>query len=444
MASSATPNDDEIDEQFEQISKQLGDLANVEIPDAASPPGSAAPPANPLAALFGGAPAGGASPFGQLPTPLPPSRVAADIIKAQANAAEPNVDPVHRAALDRITRVAELHVTTITGLDPTSSGAPARLTAVKRSEWLDDVLASCAALIDLIAQHAATPDGPDASQPGSPFAVDTDDPASALSQIMAAAQSTIVGALVGQNLTARSHSAFGRYDLLLPRDDDTVGVVTHNVASFANSWNVDLDDLLLRTAIKQLTCHAVLCVPHVSTLLAALVEQHAGAFEPDPTALERHLAQVEPTELGDPSQMLSQVNLVFNNLEALLGVASSQQQRTTATQLEGLLALVLAYADFVCDVGGSRLMRSYAAIDEAFARHSVENTAEVDGGALGELLAIEPPGEAVERARAFVAQVADDAGSESLTKMWRSLDLLPKPDELSNPTRWLERYAKSL
>ncbi len=435
MAPSPTPDDEEVDKQFEEISKQLGDLADIDVPDTAVPDtASGAPSTNPFAALFGG----GASPFGPLPQPMPPSRVAADIIKAQTGSGEPNVDPAHRVALERIARVAELHVTTITGLDPTPSGAPARLAAAKRTDWVDDALATCAPFIDAAAKHLTDP-----AATGEQFNIGSDEAASALSQIMAVAQSMMVGALIGQTIAARSHTAFGRYDLMLPRNDDTVGIVTHNVASFAHSWKLNHDDLLLRTAINQLTCHAVLSVPHISTLLVALVSQHASAFEPDPTALERHLAQMDTPELSDPSQMLQQVNLVFNNLEALLGIASPEAQRATAAELEGLLALVIAYANFVCDVGGARLMRSYTAIDEAFARHSLETDASAAGPeprALRDLLAIEPSAEAIGRARSFIDHVAQGPGNDALTQMWRSLDLLPKPDELNDTQRWLKRY----
>lgn len=436
MASSPTPNDDEVDKQFEEISKQLGDLADIKVPDDQSADDAAGPSTNPLAALLGGAGAGSSSPFGQLPAPMPPSRVAADIIKAQGDINEQNVDPTHRVALDSIARVAELHVTTISGLDPTSSGAPARLVAIKRTEWVDDALAAVSPLIDLAAKHLTESAAPNSDIP-------SDEAASALTRIMAVAQSMMVGALVGQTLRARSHTAFGRYDLLLPRTDDTVGIVTQNVASFASGWSLDREDLLLRTAINQLTHHAVLSVPHISALVSALIEQHVSAFEPDPTALERHLSQLDAPELSDPSQMLQNVSLVFNNLGALLGVASPEDQRNSASQLEGLLALVVAYANFVCDAGGSRLMRSYAGIDEAFARHSLDAddaTNPPDPGVLSDLLAADPSTEAISTARSFVDHVVNGPGNDALTQMWRSLDLLPKPDELNDPQRWVKRY----
>ncbi|HTW99417.1 MAG TPA: zinc-dependent metalloprotease [Acidimicrobiales bacterium] len=74
---------------------------------------------------------------------------------ASDNTSEPNVDPLERIRLEELMRVAELHVSDVTGIPLTTSGRPLQVVPTGRAEWARRSLGDWRPLIEQIAASIA-------------------------------------------------------------------------------------------------------------------------------------------------------------------------------------------------------------------------------------------------------------------------------------------------
>ncbi len=78
---------------------------------------------------------------------------------ASDNTSEPNVDPVERIRLEELARLAEMHVSDVTGIPLTASGG-LTITPTGRGEWARRSLADWRPLIEQIAASISPPAAP--------------------------------------------------------------------------------------------------------------------------------------------------------------------------------------------------------------------------------------------------------------------------------------------
>jgi hypothetical protein len=83
---------------------------------------------------------------------------------------EANVDPAERMELEALVRVAELHVTELTGLPVTATGAPVEAVAVGPGAWATRTVEDWRFLLDAMTESApaAPAGGEPAPGPGAP------------------------------------------------------------------------------------------------------------------------------------------------------------------------------------------------------------------------------------------------------------------------------------
>ena len=338
---------------------------------------------------------------------------------------ESNPDPLERIKLEELSRVAELRVGDVTGLDVSTTGRPVTIVPVTRSEWSRRTLDAWRPLLERLSTSLT-------AGPASLEGVADDDPLVSLLQGFSNAFGPVLfgmqaGAMVGHLATR----ALGQYDLPVPRPpSDELVVVADNVAAFGREWSLADDDLRLWICVSELATHAVLGVGHVRTRLDALLLEYAGAFRVDPGALEGRLADVDPTDpaalqdaLGDPA--------------ALLGAISSPEQAALRPQLEALVAAVVGYVDWVVDRVGESLIPSYGMLTEALRRRRVEAG---EGDRFVEhLLGLELGQAQYDRGAAFVDGIFERAGAEGVARLWSDERHLPTPAEVDAPGLWLAR-----
>ncbi|HCB33952.1 MAG TPA: hypothetical protein DEP69_01875, partial [Acidimicrobiaceae bacterium] len=283
---------------------------------------------------------------------------------------EPNIDPLDRVALSELARVAELHVAKVTGLDPTSSGAPAAVEPVTRSQWAATAVTACRPLTDRIAERLRADEPDDESN----------DPAAVMNFLMRTLNPTLVSVCGGAMAGQLSQTAFGDCDLPVARTADAIGVVTANVADFAQQWSLEPDDVRLWVCIRELALHSVFAVDHVRAAVDELIEAYVDGFRLDPAAAQRQLAeQLESTVSSidgplDPSAIQQQAKLVFGNPEVLLGTSRTAGQEALAERLESRLGLIAAYVDHVLAAAGSGLIAGYDSLTEALRRRRTADT----------------------------------------------------------------------
>ena len=337
---------------------------------------------------------------------------------------EPNVDPADRIALGELARVAELHVANATGLSITRAGQAASIVPVTRAQWATATLDAYRGLLEPIGSVSSPAENVETSI----------DPAQAMfGQIMKmigpVMMSMTAGSMVG-NLARRS---LGQYDLPIPRDGSELMVVPANIDELADAWSLDPSDLRLWVCLSELTHHAVLSIPHVRQRIDDLLAEYVGGFEADPDALESRLSDLDLAN----TDSLSGLQSVLGDPEVILGAVQSPAQRVLLPQITALVTVIAGYVDWTMDSIGSGLIGSYQRLSEALRRRRV--TAEAADRFIERMFGLELSQEQYDRGAAFASGVVERAGTEGLTRLWRSARELPTPAEVDAPGLWLAR-----
>jgi putative hydrolase len=337
--------------------------------------------------------------------------------------AEPNVDPLERIRLEELVRVADLQVSSATGLDTSIAGGVLSMLPVTRGDWALHSLEAYRPFLERLATSLST---------SSDEAEDADD---ATTQLLGDLGKLLGPVLLGMQsgfmLGHLARRAFGQYGLPLPRlPADQLLVVPANLDAFAEQWSLVADDLRLWVCLHEVTHHAVLGRPHVRARLEDLINEYVSRFEVDPAALEASLGDLDPTDAAG-------LQAVLGNPETLLGAVRSPAQRETLGRIETLTAVIEGYVDHIMDTTGRGLIGSYGQLTEALQRRRVEAT---DGERFaGRLLGLELGRTQYERGAAFVRGVVERAGDDGLARLWASERELPTPAELDAPGLWLAR-----
>jgi uncharacterized protein (DUF2342 family) len=121
----------------------------------------------------------------------------------------------------------------------------------------------------------------------------------------------------------------------------------------------------------------------------------------------------------------------------LLGAMRSPEQAAIAPRLDALVAVIVGYADHICDTIGHGLIGSVDALAEAVRRHRVE--ADQADRFVSGMLGLSLGQAQVDRGHQFVAGVIDRAGESALARLWTTAQHLPTPAEVDAPGLWLAR-----
>jgi putative hydrolase len=343
---------------------------------------------------------------------------------------EPNVDPIERMQLEQLARVADLHVSDVTGLSTSITGATLTVLPVNRSTWvLRSIDAYRPHLERLAAALARTPEA------------DPDEPAEAdeamgawLGGIMQMLNPMMLAMTSGSMLGHLAQRSFGQYDLPIPRPpSDELLLVVPNLDAFAAEWNLPAADLRLWICVHEIAHHAVLGVPHVRARLERLMDEFVSAFRTDSSAFEGRIGEIDPSS----PDSLANLQQAFGDPEVLLGAIQSDEQRALLPQLDALVCVIVGYVDHVLDTVGDKLIASNGMLTEALRRRRVE-AADADRF-VERLFGLGLTQAHVDRGAAFIDGVVERAGEDGLRRLWSAERLLPTPAELDAPGLWLAR-----
>jgi putative hydrolase len=364
---------------------------------------------------------------------------------ATDNATEPNVDPLERIKLEQLARVAELHVSNVTGLSASTTGRGLTVAPVTRGHWAQRTLEDYRPLLEKLAGSlgAADPQGAGGLSAGAGLPVDPDDPftdpedqlAAMLGPMIQAMQPMMVAMTAGSMVGHLAQRSLGQYDLPVPRPrSDELLILVRNLDEFGSEWSLPTDDLRLWICLHEIAHHTVLGVPHVRARLESLLGEYTTKFRNDPGALEQQLGDLDLT--GGP-ESLARIQQALSEPGALLGAIQSDEQRALQPQLETIVALVVGVVDHVMDTVGAKLITSYGMLTEALRRRRVE-TAESDRF-VERLMGLELTQAVYDRGAAFVDGVIERAGEQGLARLWENEKMLPSPPEIEAPGLWLAR-----
>lgn len=343
---------------------------------------------------------------------------------------EANIDPLARMDVEELGRVADLHVSSTTGLATSVTGRGVSVVPVTRRQWVERSLEAFRPLFESLAEALDPGDlepDPDPADPGDPFSA-------MLGQLMGAMAPMMLSVTAGGMIGHLAQRSFGQYDLPLPRrPDDELMLVLANVDAFGADWSIDARDLRLWLCLQEITHHAVLGVPHVRSALERAISEYASGFRPDTNALVERLGSLD---ISDPGSM-GELQNVLGDPELVLGAIQTDEQRALLPRLESLIALIVGYVDHVMDTVGVKLLPSYGMITEALRRHRVE--ADESDRFVARLFGLEISQTTYDMGAAFVDGVVERAGFDALDPLWRHERYLPTPSEIEAPGLWLAR-----
>jgi len=351
-------------------------------------------------------------------------------LTATEGRSEPNVDPSVRYAMAELARVAELHVSAVTGLDTAVAGRSPEIVPVTPGRWADTTLEAYRPLFTEMATSLGQrpvfdADTGDAEQ---------DQVMAMLSQFGGLVQPMMLGMAVGSMVGHLARRAFGQYDLPIPRPASSqILVVPAAIDSFAEEWSLPLDELRLWVIVQELAGHSTMNSPAIREALTAAVRAHVGAFHPDPSAIFERLTEVDSTDANP----MASLQAAFSDPAVLLGAVESPEQAAMAPRLDTLVSVVVGYVDHVVDLVAARVVSNPARLAEAVRRRRIEASAQ--DIFVQKLLGLRMDRQAVERGRAFVSGVVERAGTTGLERLFANPESLPTPNELVAPGLWLAR-----
>ena len=344
---------------------------------------------------------------------------------ATEGASEPNVDPSDRFALEQLARVAELQVTTRTGL-PVGHGGGITILPLNRAQWAARTLDDHRPLFDAWSTSLQQQDG-EADE------LDDDGPLGWMAPLMQMLGPWMLGLTAGSMVGHLAQRAFGQYELPIPRPGDELVVVLSNLDTFGEEWSLPRDDLRLWVCLRDICHHAVLGVPHVAAALDGLLRDWLTSFDDSAGDLDGLLGGIDP---ADPSSM-GNLQSLFGDPELLFGAVVSEHQKAIRPRLEALVAAIVGYVDWVMDEIGGTLIGSYGQVTEAMRRRRVEAT-EADRF-VERIFGLELTQAQFDRGEAFAAGIVERAGPEGLHRLWEAERTLPTPAEVDAPGLWLAR-----
>ena len=346
---------------------------------------------------------------------------------------EPNVEPLERMRIEQLARVAELQIAQATGLPTSATGQSVSVLPVTRAQWVQRSLDAYRPLFEQLAASLA-PETEATGAPDDDEPVGQESPMAWLGGLMKMMGPMMLGMTAGSLLGHLARRSFGQYDLPVPRPkSDELLLVASNVDAFGEEWILEGDDLRLWVCLHEIAHHAVLGRPHVRQRLEQLLADYAAGFEPDSSALETRLADLDAGE----AESLQSLQAALSDPEVLLGAIQSPAQRDLLPHLEGFVAVIVGYVDHVMDRVGGTLISGYDMITEAVRRRRV--TEDPSDRFVQRLLGLDLTQAAYDRGGAFVAGVVERAGDDGLQRLWQSEGELPTPAEVDAPGLWLAR-----
>lgn len=211
-------------------------------------------------------------------------------------------------------------------------------------------------------------------------------------------------------------------------------MVPTNVDAFAESWDLDRDEVRMWMLIRELVIHSVFGLSHFRDAVENLVRDFVASFQPDPQAIADRLNNIDS---GDPQDMMQSLQRLLSDPELLLGAVRSPEQERLQPRLDAILGLVIGWSDHMTDTVGSMVLGNPSRIAEAVRRQRVETGDETVF--VEKLLGLHLNRRQVERGRAFVTGVLERAGDNGLRELYRGSEFLPTAAEIDAPGLWLAR-----
>lgn len=341
--------------------------------------------------------------------------MARDLARAVAGAegSGPSPSPEEEEDLREACRAAELRVAEVSGMD---SPGIAEIAALSRTQWAEESLEAFRPYIDRLAGRLR----------GSMQGEATGLPMNA---IVDALGPFLMGMQVGFLAGFLSRKVLGQYDVCFPAmKEGRIWFVFPNIVEVENELQVDPKQFRMWLALHEVTHHFEFrSVEWTAQHFVSLVERYIDAAEADPSEISERLGS-----LGDAESLAR----LMDHPEELLPLLITPVQQGIANEIQAFMSVLEGYAEWMMNEVGRGLLPEFEKMREGMNRRRAEQS--VVERLLERLLGLDLKREQYRAGERFVRAVAE-AGQIHL--LWATPQNLPTLEEVSEPTRWLNRIA---
>ena len=328
---------------------------------------------------------------------------------------DPNPLPVERQRLEELAPLVGRHVDALLGV----SSAPS-VTAVNRSGLTAAALAQWRPLIEptLGAPATAIADPELADNP-------------MMAQMVATLGPLFTGFQMGSVAGHFSERAWSLAVLALPRDHHDRLLVVNNLASFAQAWSLERDEVYVFALAQEFVASLVLAQSGTADALRALLldaVRESTAAQGD--LLTRLQSMINPEDL----------TALMSNPESLLDGIEMPAETNATRAINAATSVLSAFFEAAAHEITSTILGPRPALVEAYRRHRRSDARGEDAAAA--LFGIATQGPHHDAAAAFVASLSSSHGLGVFAALLR-VDGLPSAHELDHPDEWYERVTHS-
>lgn len=334
---------------------------------------------------------------------------------ARGEDGDPNPLPIERQRLEELAPLVGRHVDALFGV----SSEPL-ITAVNRSAL---TMAALNQWKPLIAPMLVAP-----PTPGAELDVDANP---MMAQLVSTLGPLFTGFQMGSVAGHFSERAWSLAVLPLPRDDAQRLLVVNNLASFAEAWSLERDEVYVFALAQEFVASLVLTQPGTGDALRALLidaVRESAAAQSD--LMERLQSMINPDDL----------NSLMSNPESLLDGIELPDETDATRAINAAASVLGAFFERAARDITEAILGPRPALVEAYQRHRRSDARGEDAAAA--LFGISTQGPHHDQARDFVEQLRAAHGLGVFDALLR-VDGLPGADELENPESWYQRVTNS-
>lgn len=370
--------------------------------------------------------------------------------KTLAHAGDPSVSDAERRAVTEAVRLADIWLDPAVTF-PTTTASPL---AWSRSEWLEATMPVWRTVMQPIAEQMASAVGQ--SMPGAGLDIASinenlpeqfrgmfpdgipPEMAQMILPMLGMVQQLGAAAFnmqVGEALSTLASEVVSASDIGIPlTPTPQPALLPRNVDAFAEGLGLPMDDVRLYLALRE-SAHQRLFA-HVGWLrprVIGAVEEYARGVKVDQNRLAEAIGDVDMSNPEALQEVLS---------SGVLMPEDTDEQRAAIARLETLLALVEGWVDDVVHAAIAERLPSAVQLRETMRRRRAA------GGpaekTFGTLVGMELRPRLAREAATLFAVVRAGRGLEARDALWAHPDLLPSPDDLSDPLGFIESSATEL
>jgi putative hydrolase len=312
----------------------------------------------------------------------------------------------------------------LAGYTRLSLDEPPLARAVDRRTWVASTLHSWRWLLEHLSKRVS--DGMEA-------VADQVEGAAGMQAVVAQVAPLLLGIQAGTMVGHLAREALGRFDPLIPRDDDgRLLFLIPNIEQLAADYSLDLESLrrwltLNDTARKLVLSASVWIDPYFRSLFLELLD----SVEIDSSDVERRLMEMQSRGPEALEEGL--------NLDELIPIVPTERHTKAVARIRAFGALVLGYSKHAASVVAGKIVGDFAKLDEGMARHEVASTA--GRAILQSVLGVEFDRKLETSGSTFCAAVVSLKDIETLNRVWEAPDNLPNLEEIKDPFAWMDRVV---